>query len=113
MRAGRKTPHQQQCSDRALTVSPAWRGLALWLADALLARALGWERPVPLLAAHLLRAAFRLEGEAWLPACAAACGPGAVAAFDLHAGLTCRAEALRAANLRRPGKGTVAIITDS
>ena len=43
----------------------------LWLADALLARALGWARPVPLLAAHLPRAAFRLEGAAWLAACSA------------------------------------------
>lgn len=31
-------------------LGPAYRGLGLWLADAGLARALGWERPVPLLA---------------------------------------------------------------
>lgn len=36
-----------------LALGPAWRGLALWPADALLARALGQDRPVPLLAAHL------------------------------------------------------------
>lgn len=94
-----------------LALGPAWRGLALWLADALLARALGWDRPVPLLAAHLPRTAFRLEGEAWLAACAAAWGRGVVAAFDLHADLTRRATALRAAHLRRPGKDTAAIIT--
>ncbi|WP_198672332.1 DUF1403 family protein, partial [Pseudogemmobacter bohemicus] len=93
-----------------LALGPAHRGLALWLADALLARALGQDRPVPLLAAHLPRAAFRLEGEAWLAACAAAWGRGAVAAFDLHLDLTRRAEALRAAHLRRPGKDTAAII---
>nr|WP_112310400.1 DUF1403 family protein [Pseudogemmobacter bohemicus] len=87
-----------------LALGQICRGLALWLADALLARALGWDRPVPLLAAHLPRAAFRLEGEAWLAACAVAWGRGAVAAFDLHADLARRADALRAANLRRPGK---------
>ncbi|MGA0541916.1 DUF1403 family protein [Neotabrizicola sp. VNH66] len=92
-----------------LTPGPSYRGLALWLTDALLALALGWDRPVPLLAAHLPRAAFRLEGEAWLAACAAAWGRGAIAAFDLHVDLTRRATALRAANLRRPGKDTAAI----
>lgn len=99
-----------EAAREVLALGPAWRGLVLWLADALLARALGWDRPVPLLAVHLPRAAFRLEGEAWLAACAAAWGRGAVAAFDLHVGLTRRATALRAANLRRPGKDTAAII---
>ena len=100
-----------EAAREVLALGPAWRGLALWLADALLARALGWDRPVPLLAVHLPRTAFRLEGEAWLAACAAAWGRGAVAAFDLHVDLTRRATALRAANLRRPGKDTAAIIT--
>lgn len=99
-----------EAAREALALGPAWRGLALWLADALLARALGQDRPVPLLAAHLPRAAFRLEGEAWLAACAAAWGRGAVAAFDLHVDLTRRATVLCAAHLRRPGKDTAAII---
>lgn len=93
-----------------LDLGPAYRGLGLWLADALLARALGQDRPVPLLAAHLPRAALRLEGEAWLAACAGAWGRGAVAAFDLQADLLRRAEALRAAPLRRPGKDATAIL---
>lgn len=93
-----------------LAHGPAYRGLALWLADAMLARALGWGRPVPLLAAQLPRAAFRLEGDAWLAACAGAWGRGAVTAFDLYADLTRRADALRSAALRRPGKDTAAII---
>ncbi len=80
---------------QVLAHGPAHRGLALWLADALLARALGWERPVPLLAAQLPRVAFRLEGEAWLAACAGAWGRAAVAAFDLHRDLSRRAAALR------------------
>ena len=99
-----------EAAREVLALGPAWRGLALWLADAALARALGWDRPVPLLAAHVPRAAFRLEGEAWLAACAAAWGRGAVAAFDLHGDLTRRATALRAAHLRRPGKDSGAIL---
>ncbi len=100
-----------EATREVLAFGPAHRGLALWLADALLARALGWDRPVPLLASHLPRTAFRLEGEAWLAACASAWGRGAVAAFDLHLDLTRHADALRAAHLRRPGKDTAAIIT--
>lgn len=99
-----------EATREVLSLGPAQRGLALWLADALLARALGWDRPVPLLASHLPRAAFRLEGEAWLAACASAWGRGAVAAFDLHIDLTRRADSLHAAHLRRPGKDTAAIL---
>lgn len=93
-----------------LALGPAHRGLALWLADALLARAFGWDRPVPLIAAHLPRTAFRLEGEAWLTACAAAWGRAAVATFDLHSDLTRRAGALRAAAPKLRGKDAGAIV---
>lgn len=61
-----------EAAREVLALGPAHRVLALWLTDALLARALGWDRPVPLLAVHLPRAAYRLEGEAWLAACASA-----------------------------------------
>ena len=110
---GRTPPLQfaAEAAQEVLTLGPSHRGLALWLADALLARALGWDRPVPLIASHLSRAAFRLEREAWAAACAAAWGKGAVAALDLHADLSRRANALCAAHLRRPGKDTAAIIT--
>ena len=46
-----------EAAREAFALGSAYRGLALWLADALLARALGWDRPVPLLAARLPRAA--------------------------------------------------------
>lgn len=94
----------------AATLGPAHRGLALWLADAALARALGWERPVPLLAAHLPRAAFRLEGEAWLAACAGGWARAAIAACDLHADLARRASALRAAAPGLRGKDAAAAV---
>lgn len=109
---GRTTPLRfaAETAREVLTLGPAHRGLALWLADAALARALGWDRPVPLLATHLPRAAFRLTGEAWVAACAAAWDRGAVAAYDLHADLIRRANSLRAADLRRPGRDTADII---
>ena len=109
---GRALPFRfaAEAAREVLALGPAWRGLALWLADAALARALGWDRPVPLLAAHLPRAAFRLEGEAWVAACVSAWGRGAAAAFDLHIDLARRADVLRAAHLRRPGKDTAAIL---
>lgn len=110
--AGRTPPLRfgAEAAREVLALGPAHRGLALWLADALLARALGWDRPLPLLAAHLPRAAFRLEGAAWLAACAAAWGRGAVAATDLHTDLTRRADALRAAALRLRGKDAAAVV---
>ena len=52
-----------------------------------------------------------MEGEAWLAACASAWVKGALAAFELHVDLTRRADALRAADLRRPGKDSGAILT--
>lgn len=109
---GRSPPPRfaADAAEAVLGLGPAHRGLALWLADAMLARALGWDRPVPLLAAHLPRAAFRLRGAEWRAACAAAWGRGALAAVDLHADLSRRAEALRAAPLRRAGRDTAAII---
>jgi len=110
--AGRIPPLRfaAEAAREVLALGPAHRGLALWLADAALARALGWDRPLPLLAAHLPRAAFRLDGEAWLAACAAAWGRGAVAAFDLHTDLARRADALRAAALRLRGKDAAAVV---
>lgn len=93
-----------------LALGPDHRGLCLWLADALLARALGWSRPVPLLATGLPRQAFRLEGEAWVAACAAGWGRAAVAAFDLQSDLRTRAEALRLAAPRLRGKDAGAVV---
>lgn len=79
-----------------LAHGPGHRGAALWLADAVLARALGWDHAVPLLAPHLPRAAFRLSGPAWQAACAAAWAQAALAAIDLHADLQRRAARLQA-----------------
>ncbi|WP_254433775.1 DUF1403 family protein [Paracoccus yeei] len=87
-----------------LAAGAAHRGLALWIGDATLARVLGWSRPLPLLAAHLPRAAFRLSDAAWLAACAGAWGRAALAAVDLHAELSRRAAALAAAAPRLRGR---------
>lgn len=109
---GRALPlrYAADAAQEILALGPAHRGLALWLADALLARALGWDRPVPLLAAHLPRAAFRLQGEAWLAACAEAWGKGAVAACDLQADLARRAAKLCAAAPKLRGRDAAAVV---
>ncbi len=99
-----------EAAREVLALGSVYRGLALWLADALLAQALGWDRPVPLLASHLPRAAFRLEGNDWLAACSGAWCRGAAAAFDLHADLNCRAEALRAAAPKLRGRDARAAV---
>lgn len=85
------------------------RPLALWLADAALARRLNWQRPVPLLAAHLKREDFRLAGPdsdptAWRAACARGYCRAATAAFDLYADLARRAERLLAVAPKLRGK---------
>lgn len=77
-----------------LALGPAHRGLALWLADATLARALGWARPVPLLATALPRAALRLEGGAWVMACTQAWTRAGIAAHDIFTDLEQRADRL-------------------
>lgn len=99
-----------EAAAEVLALGPAHRGLALWIGDAMLARALGWARPVPLLAAHLPRAAFRLTGAAWLSACASAWGRAALAAIDLHGDLTRRAAALSAAAPKLRGKDAAGIV---
>jgi len=86
----------------SLTLRPDSRPLALWLADAVLARRLNWPVPVPLLAAHLKRDDLRFAGgpradpQRWQTACAFAYGRGATAAFDLYADLARRAHRLLA-----------------
>ncbi|SMO97574.1 DUF1403 family protein [Paracoccus laeviglucosivorans] len=99
-----------EAAGEVFALSPAHRGLALWLADASLARALGWHRPVPLLATALPRAAFRLSGETWLRACAQAWGRAALAAIDLHADLDRRAAALHAVAPKLRGKDAAATV---
>lgn len=95
---------------RVLDQGQAWRGLALWLADLQLARALNWERPVPLLAGHLPRSALRLEGEAWMLACASAWAKAAAEALAQASELTRRANALRQGAVKLRGKDTAAAI---
>lgn len=96
--------------EEMLELGPAQRGLALWLADAHLARALGWARPVPLLAAHLPRAALRLRGKDWVTACAAAWAKGALAAVDMRRDLDRRTAVLLAAAPKLRGAGAAATV---
>ncbi|MGO7028688.1 DUF1403 family protein [Rhizobium johnstonii] len=86
----------------SLKLRPDSRPLALWLADAVLARRLNWPVPVPLVAAHLKQddlrfaAGPRADPQRWRTACAFAYGRGATAAFDLYADLARRATRLLA-----------------
>lgn len=86
----------------SLQLRPDGRPLALWLADAVLARRLNWPVPVPLFAAHLKRDDLRLaagpraDPQRWRTACAFAYGRGAIVAFDLYADLARRATRLLA-----------------
>ena len=91
--------------------------LALWLADAVLARRLRWPAPVPILAAHLTRrdlkrpgspsgveshpeagsrpmAGTQPPGGPWLSACIRAYARGAAEAADLYGDLIRRADKL-------------------
>lgn len=115
---GRRNPIEGAASTAAtsLKLRSDSRPLALWLADAVLARRLNWPRPVPLLAAHLKREDFRLadgpraDPAAWQVACAHAYGRAATIAFDLYADLARRAERLLAVAPKLRGKDADAAI---
>lgn len=116
--AGRRNPIEGAASTAAtsLKLRSDSRPLALWLADAVLARRLNWPRPVPLLAAHLKREEFRLatgqhaDPTAWREACARAYGRAATAAFDLYSDLGRRAERLLAVAPKLRGKDADATV---
>lgn len=97
----------------SLRRGPRFSALALWLADAVLARRLGWPAPVPLIAAHVRRADLRLaaaDGEAWPVACHLAYARAAIAAADLHADLVRRSGRLLAVAPRLRSRQADAIV---
>ncbi len=88
---------------------PRSRELALWIADAVLARRLGWPAPVPLLASQIKRAELRLaaetsDGAAWAATCHLAYARAGIGAIDLHADLARRAGKLIAVAPQLRGK---------
>lgn len=119
--AGKGSPVAAAASVAAtsLRLRPDSRPLALWLADAVLARRLSWPAPVPLLAAHLKRGEFRLaqtnDGRSapWMAACSLAYAHAAAASSDLYADLARRAGRLLAIAPKLRGKdadATVALL---
>ncbi|MCQ4634558.1 DUF1403 family protein [Shinella sp. CPCC 100929] len=100
----------------SLHLRPDSRPLALWLADAVLARRLNWPVPVPLFAAHLkgddlrLAAGPRADPQRWRTACAFAYGRGATAAFDLYADLARRTAQLLAVAPQLRGKDADVVV---
>jgi Protein of unknown function (DUF1403) len=76
------------------TQRPDAEMLAHWIADAVLAARLGWQLPLPLVAAALLHPSLKVNGRRpypgagdWVRCCYAAYGRAAAAACDLYAGL--------------------------
>ena len=81
--------------EAVLAEAPRAETAALILADAALARAMGWDYLVPLLAAGLKPRDLRRRGEGLRLACHRAIPASAVAAMQLAADLARRAEGLR------------------
>ncbi|MBI1220958.1 MAG: DUF1403 family protein [Rhodobacteraceae bacterium] len=93
--------------EAVLTEAPSTETAALILADAALARALGWTPLVPLLSVHLKSRDLRQTGEALRLACHRAVIAAATDTVRLAADLTRRAARLRAVlpKLRAKGAG--------
>lgn len=82
-----------------LRLFPRERSLALWMADATLARMMRWPAPVPLIAAQIKRSDLRNASGAqdpdnWLEACHLAYAAAAADAADLYSEIARRAGAL-------------------
>jgi Protein of unknown function (DUF1403) len=91
--------------------------LGFWLADAVLARRLGWPLPVPLIASALLHPSLRSAGRRphptdpdWPAKCCVAYALAAASACDLHADLGRRADKLLATVPQLRAKGAKAMV---
>ncbi len=91
--------------EAVLTDHPAEEAAALILADAALARALGWGHLVPVLAAGLNRRDLRSTGDDLTIACHRAVVKAAPGIAQLAADLTRRAGALHAVSVKLRAKG--------
>jgi hypothetical protein len=116
--AGRGAPFAAADTAKAvLAHRPDAEFLALWLADAVLARRLGWPLPVPLLAAGLVHPSLRTAGRrphlgdpAWTQTCCAAYALAAAQACDLDAELGRRAAKLLATVPQLRAKGANSVV---
>ena len=116
--AGRGAPFAAAATVKTvLAQRPEAELLALWLADAVLARRLRWPRPLPLLAGALLHPSLRTAGRrphpadpTWTQHCCAAYALAAAQACDLDADLGRRAAKLLAVAPQLRAKGADAII---
>jgi hypothetical protein len=105
--------------ERMVAITPAAEGLALWLADSVLAQKLKWIVPVPLLAGALLGPTSRVGGTGrrrrpggegfQLAVCLAYAG-AAAEAVDLAGDLARKAQSLQAAIPRLRAKGAAAVV---
>ncbi len=96
--------------ESVLTEAPRGETAALILADAALAKALGWDRLVPLLATGLVPRDLRREGDGLRLACHQAVARAAVRAAGLAQDLASRAERLHAVAPKLRARGAVAAV---
>lgn len=106
-------PHAAaQAARRIATLGPDCRGLALWVGDAVLARTLGWHRPLALAATAVPRKVLtRPEAGDWDSAWTTAIVQAAIGAHDLYRSLATRASALLDAAPRLRGRDAQATIS--
>lgn len=89
-----------------LAAFPREEAFALICGDAVLARALGWAHPVPLLGLHIKRVDLRAAGDELLTACHRAVARGAQDALRLSHDLARRAQRLREVTPKLRAKGS-------
>lgn len=103
-------PRAAAVLEAVLTQAPRAETAGLILAEATLARALGWDHVVPLLALSLRRADLRLRGAELRRSCHRAVIDAATEATGLAADLARRAERLRAVAPKLRAKGAEAAV---
>ncbi|EYD70533.1 DUF1403 family protein [Limimaricola hongkongensis] len=115
MRSGPPVARAAGMLETVLTEAPRAETAALILADAALARALGWDRIVPLLATELAPRDLRRDGEELRHACHRAVALAAARAAGLAQELTRGAARLRAVapklRARRAGEAVALFLT--
>lgn len=109
-RAGPPLTRAATVLEMALTADPRSPAAALILADAALARALGWRHLLPLLALGLGAGELHRDGEALRLACHRAVSTAALIALRLAADLTRRAGVLQAVAPKLRARGAAAAV---
>ncbi len=108
--AGDPVAQAAKMTGLVITAFPREEASALICGDLVLARALGWSHPVPLIGKHLKRRELRAAGDELSLACHRAVAKGAQDAVRLSHDLTRRAERLRNVTPKLRAKGSDAAV---